>query len=85
MIENGEHRERADATRWGGLGLNVARVLDDLDRYLRRAALARRCAWCETSLDGQRSHARYCSTAHRCRAWRRRRALILNPTRKETR
>ena len=58
-------------------------TLDALDRYLRRAALARRCAWCLAPLHGRRSDARHCSTAHRCRSWRRRRALAPNPTRKD--
>lgn len=58
-------------------------TLDQLDRFLRRAVLARRCAWCLASLDGRRSDARHCSTAHRCRAWRRRRALTPIPDRKD--
>lgn len=49
-----------------------ARQLDQLAPPLRRYLL-RLCGWCSTSLAGRRCDAWYCSTAHRCRAWRDRR------------
>lgn len=45
----------------------------DADRLT--AFIRRRCAWCGCSTASQRRDAHYCTTAHRCRAWRHRKAL----------
>lgn len=44
-----------------------------------RRYLARLCGWCACSLVGRRSDAHYCTTAHRCAAWRARRAAVSSP------
>ncbi len=53
-------------------------ALAQLDALRLAAYRARLCAWldCTASTRHQRADAHYCSTAHRCRAWRRRRHLL---------
>ena len=52
-------------------------ALAELDAHALTAFIRRRCAWCSSSLTGKRRDAHFCSTAHRCRAWRHRRACCI--------
>lgn len=52
-----------------------ADTLAHLDSERLTAFISRRCAWCGCCVADQRRDAHHCATAHRCRAWRHRKAL----------